>query len=404
MITQMESPRGVDGGRGGSQSGMRLYNERLVLSLIRRHRSLSKAEIARLTGLSAQTCSVIVKQLEADGLLHKEKPQRGRVGQPSVPFSLVPEGALSIGLKVGRRSADVVLMNLNGEIVGRRRKTYRYPELAPLLSFAEKSWKGLRGSLPESTRSRIVGLGVAMPGEIWGWQQEVGVAPEILDKWRGLDMRRELEALSPWPVVMQNDATAACAAELTFGAGETYADFLYLFVGFFIGGGIVLDGKLVTGRTGNAGGMGPMLVPNGRGGTQQLLQCASTFVLERQCKSAGIDPRRLWLEESTWEEAGEVVEHWIDLTASSLAIAIVSAVSVIDFEAVVIDGGFPPAVRGRLVHAMHDKIDKLDRRGLVPFAIVEGSIGSEARAIGGATLPLLANFAIDSELFLKVAR
>ena len=68
--TQEES-RPQSGMRGSSQSGVRLYNERLVLSLVRRHRSLPKAEIAKLTGLSPQTVSVIVRQLEREGLLLK---------------------------------------------------------------------------------------------------------------------------------------------------------------------------------------------------------------------------------------------------------------------------------------------------------------------------------------------
>src|SRR3990172_4575674 len=79
--------------RGSSQSGVRLYNERLALSLIRRHGELPKAEIAKLTGLSAQTVSVIVRQLEADGLLTRNKPLRGKVGQPLLPFSLNPPPA-----------------------------------------------------------------------------------------------------------------------------------------------------------------------------------------------------------------------------------------------------------------------------------------------------------------------
>ena len=110
--------------------GVRLYNERLVLSLIRRYGSLPKAEIARVTGLSAQTASVIVKQLEADGLLLRQRPQRGRIGQPPVPLSLNPDGAYSIGLKVGRRSADLVLIDLMGKVRASRHRTYRYPEPA----------------------------------------------------------------------------------------------------------------------------------------------------------------------------------------------------------------------------------------------------------------------------------
>ena len=105
------APRAFDHARGSNQNGVRLYNERLVLSLIRRHRSLSKVEIARLTGLSVQTASGIVGRLEQDGLLLRRDPQRGRVGQPAIPFTLHPEGALSLGLKIGRRSCDLVLMN-----------------------------------------------------------------------------------------------------------------------------------------------------------------------------------------------------------------------------------------------------------------------------------------------------
>jgi hypothetical protein len=115
-------------GRSTNQAGVKLYNERLVLSLIRSHRSLSKTEIARCTGLSLQASSVIMKQLESAGLLLREEPlRRGKVGQPSVPMSLNPEGAFSIGFKFGRRSADLVLMDFTG--ITRRivRTTYAYP-------------------------------------------------------------------------------------------------------------------------------------------------------------------------------------------------------------------------------------------------------------------------------------
>ena len=79
-------------------------NERLVLSLLRRRGALARAEIARVTGLSAQTVSVITRKLEDEGLLLRQQPVRGKVGQPSVPMSLNPDGALFFGLKVGRRS------------------------------------------------------------------------------------------------------------------------------------------------------------------------------------------------------------------------------------------------------------------------------------------------------------
>ena len=73
--------------RGSNQQGMRAHNERLVLSLVRQSGALAKSDIARMTGLSAQTVSVIMRGLESDGLLQRGEPIRGKIGQPSVPMA-----------------------------------------------------------------------------------------------------------------------------------------------------------------------------------------------------------------------------------------------------------------------------------------------------------------------------
>jgi hypothetical protein len=122
---------------------VRLYNERLALSLIRRHGSLPKAEIARLTGLSAQTVSVIVRQLETDQLLVRETPQRGKVGQPLVPFSLNPDGAFSIGLKIGRRSGDLILLDLTGKVRRKVHQPYVFPTPQKIMDFVAVELAGL---------------------------------------------------------------------------------------------------------------------------------------------------------------------------------------------------------------------------------------------------------------------
>ena len=106
---------------GTNQSGVRERNERLVLSILRREGPLPKAEIARRTGLSAQTASVIMRALESDGLISKGEKVRGRVGQPSVPMSLEPDGVYFFGLSVGRRSVELILTNFIGEEIAHRR-------------------------------------------------------------------------------------------------------------------------------------------------------------------------------------------------------------------------------------------------------------------------------------------
>ena len=101
---------------GSNQTRVRAYNERLVLSLVRLHGALSKADITRLSGLSAQTASVIMRAPEKDGLLLRGEPVRRRVGQPSIPMRLNPDAVLSFGGKIGRRSADPLLLDFVGNI------------------------------------------------------------------------------------------------------------------------------------------------------------------------------------------------------------------------------------------------------------------------------------------------
>jgi hypothetical protein len=111
----------------------------------------------------------------------------------------------------------------------------------------------------------------------------------------------------------------------------------------------------------------------------------------------------LWTAPENWDEIGQPLDIWIKDSASHLAQAIVASVSVIDFEAAIIDAACPRDVRARLVQETSKQVALLDQQGLSPFAIIEGTIGSDARAIGGASLPLLGNFAVDREIFLRNA-
>ena len=404
-IDGQDHPRPARLGRGTRQTGVRVYNERLVLSLVRHHRALPKADIARLTGLSPPTVSAIVGGLEADGLLVRQEPQRGRVGQPSVPVSLNPEGAFSIGVKIGRRRSDILLMDFVGEVKGELHRTYLYPEPDALIDFIGEACTTLSRSLPTRTRGRIAGLGIATPFELWNWEEEVGSPPGAMQGWRGRDLSAEVARATDHPVFSCNDATAACAAELLFGDAGRYADMLYIFVAWFIGGGVVLNGHLFPGRSGYAGSLGQILVPSvdtqGRPVGQPLLHVASMYRLERAIKAAGGDPSPIWESPDDWNSIEAYLDAWINRAAEGIAYAVADALSVIDFEAAVIDGALPATVRKRIVARTIDKLATLETKGLAPHTIVEGSIGNRARAIGAASLPFLAKFMRDRELLFR---
>ena len=198
--------------RGSNQSGMRDWNERLVLSLVRQNGALAKSDIARMTGLSAQTVSVIMRGLEQDGLLVRGEPIRGRIGQPSVPMSLAADGAFFLGLKIGRRSADLALVDFLGRVRGARRRVYRYPTPDAVVAFVAEALPALLASLPADRRDRVGGMGVAMPFQLWSWVQDIGAPQSEMDAWRDRDIQAELAALSGLAVHVQTDATAACGA------------------------------------------------------------------------------------------------------------------------------------------------------------------------------------------------
>jgi predicted NBD/HSP70 family sugar kinase len=380
--------------RGTNQSGMRDHNERIVLSLVRQHGSLAKSDIARTTGLSAQTVSVIMRELEVEGLLLRQAPMRGKVGQPSIPMALNPDGAFFIGLKIGRRSAELVLIDFLGKVRSMKQHSYRYPAPRETVAFVASGIADMRKTLTAAQDQRIAGLGIAVPFELWSWADAAGAPREIMEEWRHLDIKAEIQGLCDFPVYLQNDATSACGAELVFGKTGGLRDFVYFYIGAFAGGGIVLNGRLYGGPTGNAAALGSMPVPGPDNRPTQLIDIASIAMLEKALIARGVDASHLWSSPEDWGEIGPDLDDWIAKASRALAYAIVSATSVIDFEAAVIDGWMPLAVRRRLVEAVAGAIPKIDAEGLKLPAIREGTVGIHARALGAASLPLSERFLV----------
>jgi len=387
--------------RGTNQSGMRAQNARLVLSLVRQHGALAKSDIARITGLSAQTVSVIMRALEQDGLLQRGTPVRGRIGQPSVPMSLAADGAFFLGLKIGRRSADLTLIDFLGGVRAMRRWVYRYPTPGAVLAFVREALPVMTATLPPALRDRIGGLGVAMPFQLWNWVQALGAPQAEMDAWRGCDMQAELAAITGMPVYVQNDATSACGAELVFGTGERPSDFLYFYFGTFIGGGLVLNGQLFLGRTGNAAGVGPLPVPGPDGRMQRLFDVASLSVLADAMDAAGEPSDHLWQRPEPWQVSDAVLSAWMDGAAEGLAAAILSASALLELEAVLIDGWMPVAVRAEVTRRTQAALLRLDLSGVTPPVVRTGSIGAQARSLGAAAIPLSQRYLIDQNAALR---
>jgi predicted NBD/HSP70 family sugar kinase len=390
--------------RGSNQVGMRQFNERVVLQTLRTHGSCPKAELARLTGLTAQTIGLITARLDEDDLLIREAPVRGRVGQPSVPIGLNPDGAFSVGIKVGRRSADWLLVDFTGHVRQRLVLDYAFPDSTVLLPAIETNLNRLLNGLG-SLRSRVVGVGVAAPFQMGGWHRMLGLTEAQSAAWNQIDLGAEVQQMTDLPVSYAKDTSAACVAELLQGQGRDIHSFLYLFLDTFVGGGLVINSHLHRGQHGNAGAVAslPLRSADADGGIPaQLVSQASLWDLEQRFREHALDPMAAYDARALEEPWQGYTLEWVETAARALAHCIVSGTAFLDLEAVVMDGVVAPALMQSLVARTEEALQAYNWEGLqAPPRLVKGRIGSDARALGGALLPLHACFAPDREIFLK---
>lgn len=374
----------------------RSSNERHVLSLIRQHGSLSKSDIAQHTGLSAQSASVIIKKLEEDKLVTALKAEKSETpvkkkGQPKVPFSLNNNGAFGIGLKIGRRSYDMTLLDLAGQVRASVHEKISYPTVDSFLEFVKRVYRIAVNKIGERYVNRIQGIGVAMPSHIWQWSKEVNAPQEALAEWEHFDLQNALFAQYALPVFILNDAAAACNAELSFGNTAQHKSFLYVFVGTFLGGGVVINNSLIKGKSGNGGAIGSLpLLDSATNG--QLMSKGSLYVLSQMLEDNNENSDHIYDDASLWSCSEEVLSKWCSQTGESIAFAAHCATCFLDLDGVIIDGAIPASVKLHILEATQQAMLKKDTRGTTPAQFSSGVVGVKAQSIGSASFPLSANY------------
>ena len=387
---------------GGNQVSIGQYNERLVLSLLRSSGGMTKAELARHTHLSAQTITVIVNRLEAEGLVIAGRKQRGRVGQPSTPYTLNPTGLMTIGLKIGRRQLDYLAMAFDGAVLARQTFRFEHPFPHIIMETIKKTLPDFLDSLPPHWRQKLMGCGLAMPNALSGWETALGVEEGSLAGWDEVDVCAEISQITGCPVQVMNDVTAACLAELNFGIGRQYRDFLYIYVGSLVGGGLVLDSQLQTGQRGNVAALAPMPI-SVAGGNQPplLLDRASLIHLERLFVAAELDHQTTCRDQIFTGPYKALYDKWLNEAADALAFSIVAAASFLDLDAVILDAAIAPENLSDLFTKVHEALADYSTVGLHLPEILQGTQGYDARVLGDAFLPISDHYAADTSRLVK---
>lgn len=393
-------------GQGSNSAAVRSFNERMVLSALRRLGEASKADLARHVNLTQNTAGQIVRDLERQSLVRESGKRAGLRGQPATLLRLDPGGAYGIGVKLGRRTLDGLLVDFDGRVLKARRQERDLPPPEEALRLVRDHVSALRRAVPPSRRDRIAGIGFATPYDLGSWRRELDLPADLAAAWTAFDLDAALRAMFDVPVSVENDGTAVAVAELFAGHGRELDDFAVVFIGAAVGGGLVLGGQCRHGVSGNAGDIGLMPVPPSHlstaprpeRGSDILLNRASVNALARHLRLNGVPvATNLDLEDAIPAHPA-LVDEWLEDCAEALVNPLLSISSLLDLQAIVVDGNLPRTLVERLVERLRALLGENAPEARRPPALRLGTGGRDAAAVGAALLPLHSSYGPDHEV------
>ncbi|MCP4381023.1 MAG: ROK family protein [Hyphomicrobiales bacterium] len=362
--------------RGTNQEFGRPYNRRIVLETIRLHGPVTRADIADRVGLTIQTVSNIVRELEERGFLvaHRGAP-KGR-GSPAESLTVNPDGGYAVGIDITPIGLEAVLTNLTGAIVGRERRDLDHADPDTAFDAIETLVAKLVGVRPDG---RMLGVGMAIPGP-FDVESMSFVGPTTMEGWTGVPLRRRLKEATGLPSFIEGIAASAHGERL-FGAGRDFRDFYYLYFGVGFGGCMVHDGMPLRGAFGNAGEIGHMpVVPDG-----DLCPCGNRGCLERYVSIEAYERRA--------PDIGD--DAWVAEVTPLLRSAIVTIENLFDPETIILNGlGHRSllqkliAATGPFANSVSARTDRTAPRILLSDGGYDAVLrGAAALAVSGALSP-----------------
>jgi predicted NBD/HSP70 family sugar kinase len=379
--------------KSGSLASLREANRKRVIDALRERGLASRAELARITGLSRSTVSTIVGDLLASGLAGERDGQpdgETHAGRPPVMVSLNSSAGLALGIDFGHRHLRVAVSDLSHTVLA---ETWRE------LDVDHSADEGLDAAvefvdqvLDEAgvDRARVIGVGMGLPAPI---DRATGTvqAASIFPGWVGVDAAAEASSRLGMPVEVENDANLGALAELVWGAAKGKSEVAYIKVSSGIGAGLISAGRIQHGVGGTAGEIGHTVIAEGgpvcRCGNRGCLEtlASSRAIAELLSASRGevISPRRV-LEFAASGDAA--AERLIGDAGRAVGIAVANLCNLLNPECVIVGGDL--SVAGEmLLGPMREAVS----RNAIPSAsddleILAGVLGERAELLGALAL------------------
>lgn len=359
-------------------------SERGLLELVRRAGSTPRADLTRASGLSVPGAKGLIDGLVARGLLNLGPAiSRGR-GQPSASVSLVPGYAYCIGVSVMVDGFSIAVMDFSGRVVDTQEVAAFPLRLEFVTHELSRRVPALlcKHGIPQE---RVFGVGLSMTGPRIGTGSRVNPPMSMDAEWAETELDRCFSDTLGLPVWMDNDANCAALAELLFGWGRDFDEFVYLHFTDGFAAGLVSGGKVLRGANGNAGELGRLFAMTG-------LPRPTLEDLRQRLVAAGMELPDLKTLLQSYDPVWPQIDDWISDVGRSLTVAVAAAMALIDPRAIVFGSRLPTDLAKRLINAV--EFDDKPRRGASSPqpALLVHQVSRHAATIGAAAMPLKAHY------------
>lgn len=360
------------------------HNQRVTLHAIRVGGSLTKVDLADITGLTAPAIANITGRLLADGLIVQAGRRRGGRGQPPVNLQINPEACYAIGINVDRDHVTIVLVDFQGKTVARASREIEFALPEDVRAF----YAGCVDELIAQAgidRERLVGVGVAKPDDLG--RIDLPGRPAAYRAWDTVDVAALFAEPLGLPVFVENDAAAAAMGELQLGLGQRYSNFFYILISWALGGGLVIDSAYFRGADGRSGELGFLLHRGKDGEAAQIQTFVSVSALKEPLAAAGFTTVDMLAGESHDPALETVMDAWIDDAVEWLYEPLVSISCLINPAATLIGGRLPGRYVDGLAERLGARLSEHATNAPAVTKVQRATLSADAPAVGAAILP-----------------
>ena len=372
---------------GQNRDDVRQHNLSALLRMIHQAGTVSRSQLTTSSGLNRSTISDLVSELGELGLVYETEASATGVGRPSLQVS-ASDQVVAFAVNTDVDAVTVGVVTLSGDVIAKKRyPTANQPTAEKAAAIAAKLINELRADLKSGTR--IVGVGVAVPGQVRVVDGVIRLAPHL--DWIEIPFGPMLSQLTGLPVFVDNDASLGCVAERIYGNAKGFTDVVFLFAGSGgIGGGVVVDGVQLRGAAGYAGELGHVRISDtsvkdysGLQGTLESLVRRDDLLDVFKLYAATDDELLVEISRTQTAKAVKLIESQIDNLASALG----NFVNIFNPQVIIL-GGF---IAGLFTRDSERLITGLRSNSLAAanerVIIREGGLGSNLLMIGAALLP-----------------